>query len=366
MNFQEMKDENWQQFVTFAEKNFVSSHPTDRIFNEFYFRRPDGSWSIQLAMRDNGSISAVNMMIEVPGRLGNVKLPLTWMSSAFAENDMQNTSVGGLLLFRSHRTLPFVACSCANTKTLPINEALGLDIHGLNMRRFVYVFTSDCLQIVRQESRKKIKNTLKPLKTLSNNDLHRQWVNIMPDDFDELWKEFSETLSCVVERSHHYMDRRYVNAPYQDYHLLSISDGNDKLQGFSVVRFQQTMHGECARIVDFVARPGSETAVWLHILHACMGKNCLYADFIVIGTGQDWSLKNAGFTLANDQNGLEDVPNLLSPIDYRRWSYTFHISGTLPRTLDGWREKKKVWFTKGDGDRDFPTPENIAEYQANK
>ena len=68
-------------------------------------------------MRDDGSISAVNMMIEVPGRLGNVKLPLTWMSTAFAENESHNNNVGGLLLFRSHRKLPFIACSCALSTT---------------------------------------------------------------------------------------------------------------------------------------------------------------------------------------------------------------------------------------------------------
>jgi hypothetical protein len=355
MKYRDMTDADWPIFIAFAEENFVASHPIDRMFIEYWFRRADGSWSIQLAQRDDSSIAAVNMMVEAPGRLCGVKTPLTWMSTAIAAKDAQSTGIGGQLLFNAHRTLPLACCTCANEKTLPINETLGLDFPGLMMRRFVCLITPECLQIVKKESRNQAKHILKPLMSPDNTDLQRVWTNVVPDGYEELWEAFSEHLFCLVERNREYMNRRYIDVPYQNYHLLAIRDRAEKLNGLSIIRFHSTPYGECARIVDFMALPGSETDVWRHTLHACFEKKSLYADFIIMGTGQDLSLLEAGFTLATDQNGLEDIPNLLSPIDYRRWSYTFHISGTLPREHDGWRENDKVWFTKGDGDRDWPT-----------
>ena len=364
MEYRDMTDGDLPLFVAFAERNFVASHPIDRFFNEFWFRRPDGSWSIQLALREDGTLAAVNMMIEAPGRIGKLQTPLKWMSTILVEKDGQAIGLGGQMLFRAHRTFPLLGCMCANCETLPINEKLGLDFPGLKMRRFVRILTAECLQIAKEEVRDQVKDALTPLVLPESAELARVWCDDVPADFDELWGTFSEPLACLVERNYEYMKHRYIDTPYQNYHLLVIRDSVFRLHGLSIIRFQETRYGECARIVDFIARPGSDTEVWRHTLHACLEKKCLFADFIIMGSGQDGPLSDAGFTLASDQNGLEGVPNLLSPIDYRRWSYTFHISGTLPRTLDGWRINEKVWFTKGDGDRDLPTPLTIADYPA--
>ena len=357
-----MTDVDWNDFARFAEKNFVSSHPIDRHFNEFWYRRSNGSWTISLAKKEDNSIAAISMMIEVPGRICNIVTPFTWMSTALAEVDVRRSGVGGQLLFQSHRELPLIGCTCANENTLPINEVLGLDIFGLQMRRFVYIFTPKCLSIVKPTSRAivlpLVKNPHQP-----SSLLNRTWIDHIPHDFNKLWTAFSKPFACVVERDCKYMTRRYVEAPYQDYHFLEVRDASQKIFGMTVIRFQKTIYGDCARIVDFIAYPGSEVDVWLHTLHACLEKNILYADFIVMGTAQDEPLNKAGFILATDQNSLEDVPNLLSPINYRRWSYTFHISGTLPRKLNDWRTPHQIWFTKGDGDRDLPTPLSISEYK---
>jgi len=365
MEFRDMTDADWPLFVSFAEKNFVASHPIDRDFMNFWFRRSDGSWTIQSAFSENGSMAAVNMMVEAPGRIGDTRAPITWLSTIIAEEEAQKIGIGGQMLFHSHRTLPFVGCTCANSQSLPINEALGLDFPGLKMRRFVRVLTHECLKIVKGECHKLVKRKLGPLKYPENQLLKRTWSNIVPDDFNELWIRFSSQFTCVVERSFTYMNRRYLNTPYFKYHLLIIRSLTKELHGLSIVRFQSTPSGQCARIVDFIALPGSETDIWRHTLQACMEKKCLYADFIVMGTGQDRYLREAGFSIESDRNGLEGVPNLLNPIDYRSWTYTFHISGTLPRLVDNWRVNNKVWFTKGDGDRDWPTPISVAEYQIN-
>ena len=65
-------------------------------------------------------------------------------------------------------------------------------------------------------------------------------------------------------------------------------------------------------------------------------------------------LKSSGFILINKKLNLV-VPNLLSPIENRDWSYTFHIGGYLSDLIKK-KYKNQIWFTKGDGDRDWPTP----------
>jgi len=361
MEYRAMTDNDWEQFVVFAEKNFVASHPVDRAFMEFWFRKSDGRWTVQLGFRDDGSVSAVNMMIEAPGRFTNHLTPLTWMSTALAEDDAQVLGLGGQMLFHSHRSLPFIGCTCANENSLPINNALGRSFDDLKIHRFVHVLSLKCLNIVKDECVEEVEQLYKEyqLKDPQNKGLKRSWLNYIPEDFDELWTVFSEELNCVVERNIDYMQNRYQDAPYQQYHFLVVRSIDKELHGLSVVRLQATSLGYCARIVDFIARPGIELDIWRHTLHACKEKDALYADFFVMGTGQDQALMEAGFVVETDENCVKGIPNLLSPIDYRSWTYTFHISGKLPKQTDNWMDTNKVWFTKGDGDRDWPTAHSI-------
>ena len=361
MKFRAMIDSDWEQFAFFAENNFVSSHPVNRTFMDFWFRKSDGSWSIQLGFRDDGTISAVNMMIDVPGRFIDHKTPLTWMSTSLAESDAQAHGLGGQMLFHSHRILPFICCTCANQNSLPINDALGLAFPELRLRRFVYMLTPKCLQIVQDNCQMQVETLFTENQFIDphDNSIKKTWVENIPRDFNELWVVFSKDLNCVVERDLEYMQRRYLEAPYQQYHILEVRSDDHELRGLTIVRFQATSFGTCARIVDFIATPDSEFDVWCHTLHACNEKEALYADFFVMGTGQDKNLLETGFVLETDDNCIASIPNLLSPIDYRRWSYTFHVSGNLPHDVDDWMDPKKIWFTKGDGDRDWPTAQTI-------
>ena len=57
-------------------------------------------------------------------------------------------------------------------------------------------------------------------------------------------------------------------------------------------------------------------------------------------------------------NIYSKIPNLLSPIEYRHWSPLFYIGGKeINKKL--FLNYKNIWFTKGDGDRDFPTQHDL-------
>jgi hypothetical protein len=231
-----------------------------------------------------------------------------------------------------------------------------VDVNGLKLRRFICVLLDDCLKITKKESQCKVKRIIYK-KPENIGRYTSKWVKHIPDEFTDIWTDFSKDFSCTVNRDVDYMKHRYITSPYCDYDILTINSPIGKLCGLAVIRLQDTSHGKCARIVDFVSISGCDIDVWRCILLSCLEKKCLFVDFFIMGTSQDKNLLESGFMLETDSNFLKGIPNLLSPIDYRSWTYTFHIGGYLLKELGTeWCDGKKVWFTKGDGDRDWPTP----------
>jgi hypothetical protein len=190
-------------------------------------------------------------------------------------------------------------------------------------------------------------------------------VDDVPEGFDALWRRFSAGFQATIERSAGYMRRRYLAAPYTRYRLVEVRDG-DGLVGVAVMRFHPTPAGPANRIVDFCAEPGREEQVWRATLALAGADGAIYSDFIVVGTAQDAALAAAGLVLATPENGLEGVPNLLAPVDFRQWSYSFHLGGAAALGTECWRRPDAVWFTKGDGDRDWPTPYAIENAMVGK
>ncbi len=84
----------------------------------------------------------------------------------------------------------------------------------------------------------------------------------IPNDIDNLWKSFSQNLSCSIEKNYNFLNWRYIKSPFQNYDILIFRDHKNKLLGISVIRFQKTKYGICARIVDFMSLPNYEYKIW--------------------------------------------------------------------------------------------------------
>jgi len=361
MQITEMLDSDWESFKNFAKKNLTSSFVANRTFNEFWFRRKDGTWSIQLAKKNDGTISAINMLIETYGKICKKVSPFTWTSAAYADSEGRKEGIIGLMLFNLHRNLPFIGSACANENSLPINEKLGISIPNFKMRRFIYVHSFKSLKIVKSQYESTVKKHIKFVKYNLDRSIIKKWSKSIPQDINKLWLVFSKKLECCIQKNFTYLVLRYVKSPFQNYDILTFRDKKNNLLGVSIIRFQKTPRGCCSRIVDFMSIPNFEFKIWRETLKECEKKNVLFTDFIVMGTFQDQHLLKAGFQLASVINRFDEIPNLLSPIEHRNWSYTFHISGYLPKKLKGWKYRNKIWFTKGDGDRDWPTPYDIKQ-----
>ena len=359
-----MKDKDWKSFVDFATKNLVKSFIINRSFNEFWFRRKNGTWSVQLAKK-NGEIVAINMLIETQGKICGTVAPFIWTSTAYANHEARKQGVVGLMLFNVHRNSPLVGSACANKKSLIINNELGSGIPNLKMRRFIYIYNLKCLKIVKKKHQTTIKKNLKFIKYNANKKVLIRWSKNIPNDIEKLWSIFSKNFECCIQKNLNYLNKRYVKSPFQEYDILTFRNKSNSLLGVSIIRFQKTPLGICSRIVDFMSLPTYEFDIWQETLKECESKNSIFTDFIVMGTSQDKHILNAGFQLATKKNNFDEIPNLLSPIEYRKWSYTFHLSGYLPKKLKNWRHGDRIWFTKGDGDRDWPTPYDLNNLNLN-
>jgi hypothetical protein len=354
-----MKDNDWNKYKKFISKNLNNSLIKEKNFNKFWFRKKNGIWSIQLIKRIDGSIALVNLLLETKAIFCGRLTKFTWTSAAFAEKDARISGIFGIMMFNLHRNLPLIGSTCGNKYSLPINQKLGSDIENLKIRRFIYVHKFDCLKIVQKKYKLLIKHQIKFIQYNKDSNIIVKKSKSFPKDTNKLWKNFAKNFECCIQKNHKYLTERYLKSPFQKYNILLFRNKKNKLLGLSIIRLQNTLHGVCSRIVDFMSIQKYEEKIWHATIIECEKNKSLFSDFIVMGTNQDKHLLKAGFQLTSKKNYLDNIPNLLSPIEHRHWSYTFHLGGHLTKKLKGWRNKKKIWFTKGDGDRDFPTPYDI-------
>lgn len=358
MKIVQMKDSDWDDFEKFISKNFSNLTIKDPKFYKHWFRKKNGRWSIQLLKRNDNSIALVNMLIETKAIFFDKIVKFVWTSAAFAERDARKAGFFGIIMFNLHRSLPLIGSTCANNFSLPINKSLGFDIQNLKLRRFVYIHNIKCLNIIKKVKRSLVKKQLKFVKLNNSKHIITKKIKKFPKDTNKLWEAFSKNFVCCINKNYKYLNNRYLKSPHQDYKILSFRN-NKKLVGIAVIRFQKTSKGICARIVEFMALKNYEKEIWNKILVNCENNKCIFTDFFVMGTNQDKYLIKTGFKLVTNKNHLDNIPNLLSPIDYRQWSNTFHLGGILVKKRKDWRNKKLIWFTKGDGDRDFPTRNDL-------
>lgn len=296
------------------------------------------------------------MYIILKAKFYKKKVNLCWASTGFSLKDRKIKGVFGLSMFHLNKIFPIVIMSCGNQNSLPINKSLGKSIGNLKLRRFIFTNNSKCQNIIKINKKKLFnKKILSKKKIVDDFEISKNLENKTPKDLDILWKKFSSDLSLSIIKNYKYFKWRYEKAPYQKYYFLTFRDKKKEILGISVIKFQKTKFGVCSRIVDFMSINSKiSKKIWHGTIIECLKKNSLFIDFIVFGTREDKFLKSSGFVLIGEElKGI--IPNLLSPLERRDWSYSFHIGGFLSKLISN-KNKKKIWFTKGDGDRDWPTP----------
>ena len=349
-----MQDKDWNYFENFIKKNLVSSFIINKEFNKFWFKGK--KWTIFIKKIKN-KVSMINMFIIYNAKFFKKRIKLCWTSTGISNQNTKTLGVFGLSMFHLTKIFPIVIMACGNKKSLPINKSLGKSLGDLKLRRFIYSNNLNCKKLIKNNKKKIFFSKIFSKKKIQNNfSLTQKLENKTPKDLNILWNKFSSNISLSIIKNYKYYKWRYEYAPYQKYYFLTFREKKrNNLIGISVIKFQKTKFGICSRIVDFMSySPNSSKKIWQGTIVECLKKNSLFVDFIVYGTKEDKSLKSSGFILINDEL-KEIIPNLLSPIENRDWTYSFHIGGYLSSLIKK-TYKSKIWFTKGDGDRDWPTP----------
>ena len=351
--FNYMQNKDWSLFEAFAKKNLVKSFIINKRFNKFWFKKK--RWSI-LIKKTKNQIQMLNMFIIFKAKFFKKKINLCWASTAMTSPNYNSAGIFGLSMFHLSKIFPILIMSCGNKNSLPINQSLGTSIDNLNLRRFIFSNNIKCIQMIKINKRKLFKEKILSNKKIHYiNDLNCKLETKIPKDLNNLWSKFSSNLSLSIVKDYSYLKWRYEKAPFQKYYFLTFRNRKNILKGISVIKFQSTKFGLCSRIVDFMSFSTKiSKKIWQGTILECIKKKSLFIDFIVFGTKEDKFLKSSGFILINKKLNLV-VPNLLSPIENRDWSYTFHIGGYLSDQIKK-KYKNQIWFTKGDGDRDWPTP----------
>lgn len=355
MNNRLLTDNDWPQFALFAEKHFAGFLHNDRLFQEHWFRTPrsDG-WAVRILEDSQKGIVGAMMIIIVAAKLGAQDTLLAWISNAAVDDSLRSQGVGAFFYFWVYKTFPLVGAMSGNEISEPINDALGIKIAGLKMRRFIFVHDARALGLCLRQSRSAVLDAhFSPLKPLSIK-LTVRWSDNVAPDYDQLWRRFSQKIYCTTIRDRQYLEWRYLRAPYVNYRLLEMRC-DSKLHVLAVVRFQTTPEGVVWRVLDFFADEEWATEAWILLSQTAKKERALFTDFMVVGSTHDKYLGDAGFLIADETTGLDAIPHLLSPVEHRKWSNTFHLGGCLAENDRAWRKADAVYFTKGDADRDWPT-----------
>lgn len=361
-----LTDADWPVFAAFIEQHFGQSHNTARAFNEHWFRtsRHDG-WAVRLLEGPGRTIVGALTAIVVPAWFGGREVPLAWISNGAVEDDVRARGGGARLILWAYQTFPLVGALSGNEFSRPLHDRLGISVPGLHMRRFIRIHDKRAADLCQSANRDVVRAAARPLTKRSPNGLQSRLLDAVPAEYGPLWERFRRNLRCTTNRHQEYMTWRYSQAPCLTYRILAMRS-QGVLRAVTALRFQMTPVGLVCRVLDFIADEVWAEQGWREVIEIAQGEGSLFTDFMVIGACQDEFLRRAGFLTADAATGLDAVPHLLSPVEHRRWTNTFHLGGPLAKSDVSWRRAEAVYFTKGDGDRDWPTTYGLRHCSSTK
>lgn len=365
MKMRPMRDSDWPRFCEFAHRHFGMSHNANPDFNQHWFRcrgiapeqeaELDG-WS-GLVIEDGDSLVGIMMFIITSAQFDGASRPMVWISTGVLEDQARAVGAGAPLYLWIYKKFPIVGALSGNSLSGPINSLLGHEIPGVTMCRHLAIHDESVRKILPAD----LEGDLSAVRHVADvpPGLNWIWESQLPKDYTQVWEEFRGTGIFTTDRTPEHYQWRIATAPFMDYRILSIRKRRT-LVGMAVVRFQETPAGVACRIIDLVSGPAEAAGSFAAVAAACADAGALFSDFHVIGSVFDTALGDGGYRRPESSPMLDAVPNLLSPVVHRKWTNTFNIGGSLARKNQEWRSPERVYFTKADSDRDWPTKYELA------
>jgi hypothetical protein len=178
-------------------------------------------------------------------------------------------------------------------------------------------------------------------------------VHVFDEDMDDFWLSVRDKYPITINRYSTYLNWRYADHPMIPYKIFVHRAPDGSVQGYAVVRIEDSSGYRIARIIDFVSSDASEIPLLQHVTVYGENNDVDLVDFFFSGDFHIPSLLAAGF-VKNDAPSHETIPMLFNPIDRTRKTVNFaYYLPTEELRLQG--DAPDKWYvTKGDGDIDRP------------
>jgi hypothetical protein len=344
--------EDWDNIKDFFNRNPVGGHIDLFEFNKYWFNISNSKeWNIYIIEESDSIIRGLMMIIEAPLLLFGNNYKIGWISTGLVEDFSRSSTFGAQLYLKIYREYKIVGALSGNKHSLPINSFLGESILGLSMVRYLFINSEDVLELCNTKEDIKISDRSK---ISHNSNIELFEVNDIPADYSKLWNGIKLNFDIVVNRTDSYLKWRYISSPFLKYKLLDIRLDN-KIIALAVVREQNTYAGSVLRVLEIIVGAEYMDDAIKEITQYSFNKKYLFTDFFVIGDYYKESFDRIGYYNSNTHNFVENIPHLLSPVEHRKWTNTFHVGGAMINENIEWSDSKRILFTKGDGDRDWPT-----------
>lgn len=172
-------------------------------------------------------------------------------------------------------------------------------------------------------------------------------------DVDDFWLGIRKKYPVTVNRYSSYLNWRYADHPMIPYKMFVRRGQSGEVQGYAIVRVEDSSGYRIVRIIDFIASDASERPLLRHVSAYAESIQADLVDFFFSGNFHVPSLLAEGYAV-NDTPGYETIPILFNPINRSRKTTNFAYylpTEDLRRQGD---DPERWYVTKGDGDIDRP------------
>ncbi|MDZ4405800.1 hypothetical protein [Prosthecobacter sp.] len=178
-------------------------------------------------------------------------------------------------------------------------------------------------------------------------------IDSFDETVDDFWLSVREKYPITINRYSSYLNWRYADHPMIPYKMFVCRGPDGEVQGYAIVRIEDSSGYRIARIIDFVSSDAAEASLLMHVVGYGEKNDVDLVDFFFSGAFHVPALLAAGF-ISNEMPGYETIPMLFNPIDRNRKTVNFaYYLPSEELRLQG-DDPDKWYVTKGDGDIDRP------------
>lgn len=344
------EDRDWRSFKQMVQRMYGPRYIfTNKRFVDWQHRHNGGPSSLYL----------IDMGGELRGVLGSVPLSLNLAGQdifaccyANIRVDPELRKVGlGVALIEYGRSPDKLVYGMGHSDEMtPVYRNLGWR-SDIRLKRYLKVIRADRVERLKTED-SPLQVERKPVEDGFSRGSCKQ-IEVFGEEADDFWQSVRNKYPVTINRYSSYLNWRYADHPLIPYKMFVHTGPNGSIQGYAVIRIEESSGYRIGRIIDFISSDAAEVPLLEHVTAYAEKNDVDLLDFFFSGGFHIPSLLAAGFS-SNETAGSETIPMLFNPIDRTRKTVNFAYSIPTEELRVQGDDPEKWYVTKGDGDIDRP------------